>query len=49
MWPTLPSAVYEIQEPQLDHAYLERWAEILGIDDLLAQIREQAARPPETE
>lgn len=39
--------VYEIQEPQLDHAYLERWAEILGIDDLLAQIREQAARPPE--
>ncbi len=39
--------VYEIQEPTLDQAYLDRWAKTLGVEDLLARIRTQAARPPE--
>lgn len=41
--------VYEIQEPDLDQAYLDRWAATLGVTDLLAQIREQAALPPNAE
>ena len=41
--------VYEIQEPDLDQAYLDRWAATLGVTDLLAQIREQAALPPDAE
>jgi hypothetical protein len=40
--------VYEIQEPSLDQGYLERWAAQLGVSDLLATIRAQAARPPAT-
>jgi hypothetical protein len=40
--------VYEIQEPALDQAYLNHWAATLGLADLLAQIREQAALPPDT-
>lgn len=39
--------VYEIQSSELDQAYLDRWAVTLGITDLLAQIREQAACPPD--
>jgi hypothetical protein len=39
--------VYEIQEPDLDQAYLNRWAAQLGVDHLLAQIRTQVARPPD--
>lgn len=38
--------VYEIQEPALDQGYLDGWAEALGVAGLLAQIRQQAARPP---
>ena len=37
--------VYEIQQPYLDLAYLERWAGKLGLTDLLAQVRKQAALP----
>lgn len=39
--------VYEIQEPTLDHAYLDRWAQTLGVTDLLARVRAEAARPVE--
>jgi hypothetical protein len=37
--------VYEVQEPYLEQDYLDRWAHALGLADLLAQIRQQAARP----
>lgn len=37
--------VYEIQEPFLEQDYLDRWASALGLMDLLAQVRRQAARP----
>jgi len=40
--------VYEIQEDDLDQAYLNRWAATLGVADLLGKIREQAAHPPES-
>ena len=40
-------AVYEIQEPYLEHAYLERWAHTLGIADLLERVRQDAARLPD--
>jgi len=39
--------VFEIQEPDLDHRYLKRWADILGISDLLARIQEQVTRSPD--
>ena len=39
--------VYEIQEPYLEHDYLDRWARALGIADLLERVRQQAALPPE--
>ena len=39
--------VYEIQEPYLEHDYLDRWARTLGIADLLERVRQQAALPPE--
>lgn len=39
--------VYEIQEPYLEHDYLDRWATLLGIVDLLERVRQQAARPPD--
>jgi hypothetical protein len=39
--------VYEIQEPYLEQDYLERWAHTLGIADLLARVRQEAARPPD--
>jgi len=41
--------VYEIQEPDLDQAYLDRWAGILGVAELLAEIRRQAVHPPDQE
>jgi hypothetical protein len=41
--------VYEIQEPTLDQVYLDRWAAQLGVSDLLANIRTQAALPPTSE
>lgn len=37
--------VYEIQQPNLDQSYLDRWATALTISDLLARIREEAATP----
>lgn len=37
--------VYEIQEPNLDQEYLDRWAASLGLSDLLKEIRKDAARP----
>lgn len=40
-------AVYEIQEPDLDQAYLDKWAARLGVTDLLARTRAEAARPPD--
>lgn len=40
--------VYEIQEPYLEHDYLERWAQTLGIADLLVRVKQEAARPPTT-
>lgn len=39
--------VYEIQEPDLDQAYLDRWAAWLGVTDLLTHIRAEGARPPD--
>jgi len=39
--------VYEIQEPYLEHDYLDRWAHTLGIADLLERVRQDAARPPD--
>jgi hypothetical protein len=39
--------VYEIQEPTLDQAYLDRWAHWLGIEELVARVRAEASRPPE--
>lgn len=38
--------VYEIQEPYLEHDYLKRWAQTLGIADLLVRVKQEAARPP---
>jgi len=37
--------VYEIQEPTLDQAHLDRWAQTLGVADLLARVRVEAAKP----
>lgn len=37
--------VYEVQKPQLDEAYLDDWAERLGLTDLLQRIRTEAAEP----
>jgi hypothetical protein len=37
--------VYEIQEPMLDQAYLDKWAGILEVTDLLERIRNEAALP----
>ncbi len=39
--------VYEVQEPTLDQAYLDKWARELQIEDLLARVRADAARPVE--
>jgi hypothetical protein len=39
--------VYEIQEPYLEHDYLERWARTLGIADLLERVKQESARPPD--
>ena len=39
--------VYEIQEPYLEHDYLDRWAHSLSIADLLERVRRQAALPPD--
>jgi hypothetical protein len=39
--------VYEIQEPYLEHDYLDRWARSLGIVDLLERVRQQAVLPPD--
>jgi len=41
--------VYEIQEPDLDQGYLDRWADQLSVADLLARIRAEASRPPQDE
>ena len=38
--------VYEIQEPTLDPNYLDKWARVLDVSDLLEKIRQQAALPP---
>ena len=38
--------VYEVQEPYLEHDYLDRWARALGIADLFERVRKEAARPP---
>jgi hypothetical protein len=35
--------VYETQEPYLEQAYLDQWAPVLGVADLLAGIRQRAA------
>jgi hypothetical protein len=37
--------VYEIQEPYLEHNYLEQWARELGIADLLERVKQEAAHP----
>jgi hypothetical protein len=39
--------VYEIQEPYLEHDYLDRWAHTLGIADLLDRVKGEAVRPLE--
>jgi hypothetical protein len=40
--------VYEIQEQFLDSSYLDHWAGVLDVQDLLERIRVQAALPPES-
>ncbi len=40
-------AVYEIQAPDLDQVFLDGWAGNLGISDLLARVRAEAALPPD--
>ena len=40
-------AVYEIQEPYVEHEYLDHWAHTLGIADLLERVKQQPARRPE--
>lgn len=37
--------VYQVQEPSLDAAYLDSWAERLEVADLLARVRDEASRP----
>jgi hypothetical protein len=37
------AGVYEFQSDTLDEAYLDRWAEALGVTDLLAEVRSAAA------
>lgn len=37
--------VYQVQEPSLDAAYLDEWAIRLGIEDLLARVRDEASKP----
>ncbi len=37
--------VYEVQRPTLDEAYLDHWAERLGLTDLLQRVRDEAAEP----
>jgi hypothetical protein len=39
--------VYEIQEPYLEHDYLDRWAHTLGIADLFERVKQDAAHPPD--
>lgn len=39
--------VYEIQEPYLEQEYLDQWAQMLGIADLLERVKQEAARPPD--
>lgn len=39
--------VYEIQQPGLDEAYVDHWAAELGLADLLARVRGEAALPEE--
>jgi hypothetical protein len=39
--------VYEIQEPYLEHDYLDRWASVSGIVDLLERVKREAACPPD--
>lgn len=39
--------VYEIQERSLDQKYLDHWANVLDVTDLLEKIRAEAALPPE--
>lgn len=41
--------VYEVEYPELDQTYLDHWAGVLDVTDLLAQVRAQAALPPEIE
>ncbi|AIE87307.1 hypothetical protein OP10G_3939 [Fimbriimonas ginsengisoli Gsoil 348] len=36
--------VLELQEGQLDHVYLHRWAEFFGVYSLLAEARSQAVK-----
>lgn len=34
--------VYEVQHARLDQVYLDKWSKSLGVEDLLARIREEA-------
>lgn len=40
--------VYEIEYPDLDQKYLEHWARMLDVNDLLEKVRAEAALPPES-
>jgi len=39
--------VYEIQEPYLEHDYLDRWTRALGLADLFERVKQGAVRPPD--
>jgi len=39
--------VYEVQQPTLDEVFLNEWAARLDLVDLLAQVRAEAALPPD--
>ena len=40
--------VHEIQERSLDQKYLDHWARVLDVSDLLERIRAEAALPPDS-
>jgi len=40
-------SVYEIQLQRLDQTYLDHWAQLLDVADLLQEVRAQAALPPD--
>jgi hypothetical protein len=45
--PHFYAPAFVIEEPYLEHDYLDGWARSLGIVNLLERVRQQAVLPPE--